>query len=709
MRFPAVVVGLLVIGVHFAANNQPTGGVRQLLWPRRQAGVRGALQGGALTLLACLAAVLGLAVTASAHAFLAASSPAAGARLQASPKVLTLNFTEPVSARGERVTLMASSGRAVAVGALSRSAGGAVLTVPLPLLAKGAYVVDWQVVSAADGHYSSGEFAFAVGDGGTLPELATESADVAWPEAVASYLVLAGLALAAGGLLGEEFVWGRLRAAGWSVRPPSVTGPVLAALLGGAGLFFLYTGALSRTAPRGHPGAVWSAALQSPAGELALGAIVLILYALLVSRLSRTRRPALFALVGAMTAIALRTHPASTPDWWGGAAIVVHVVLGLLWAGVLAHLALALRPGQASPEVAIEAVRRYARLALWTVALVLASGVAAALTQFHGWGQLWTTLYGNVLVAKLLLVTLALLLALLAHRMTFSRRRPLPMAGLGRRLLAEAGILGAVLGAAALLANAPPPVTAASAGTLLGPPPPSGPSLTLAGQAGWLEVYLTASAGELLLRVVAPGEYAPPGVTLPSADNPRGDAIFVRPPGTGGSAGLAPRPCGPGCFGVPYRWSPGSTQVRLRVAAKGWTGGTLTLDVPWPPLPQNPALLAQVVAAMTAQPSLGLDEQVTSGPGAAAQDSGTQSGIRFMASEPYGRQTTDVRPLPDGSLVIWEPGSWIWVRLWLDAQHRIRREVVVDPGHLIQRTFSYPRGSAAASASPAASPRVELK
>ena len=346
--------------------------------------------------------------------------------------------------------------------------------------------------------------------------------------------------------------------------------------------------------------------------QSALGAIVLILYALFVY-LSRTRRPALFAPVGAMAAIALRTHPPSTPDWWGGA--VVHVVLRLLWVGVLTQLALAWRQGQASPEVASEAVRRYARLALWTVALVLASGVAAALTQCHGWAQLRTTLYGNVLLAKLLLVAIALVFALLAHRMTFSRRRPIQTAGLGRRLLAEAGVLGALLGAAAPLANAPPPVTAASAGTLLGPPPPTGPSLTLAGQAGWLEVYLTASARELLWRVVAPGEPAPPGVTLPSADNPGGDAIFVRPPGTGGSAGLAPRPCGPGCFSVPYKWSPGSTQVRLRVAARGWTGGTLTFDVPWPPLPQNPALLAQVVAAMAARPSLGLDQQVISGPG----------------------------------------------------------------------------------------------
>ena len=659
----------------------------------------------ALALLCGLALVVGLAATASAHAFLAASSPAAGARLAASPKTLTLSFTEPVTAQGERVTLKTVPGRSVALGPTRRSAGGAVLTVPPPPLAEGIYVVDWQVVSAEDGHYSSGEFAFAVGSGGALPAVAAASANVAWPEAAVSWLVLAGLALAAGGLLGEEVVWGPSRPSGWFPAPLGPTSPILAALLGSVGLFLLNIRALSRAAPPGHAGAAWSAALGSPAGDLALAAIALIVYALAVLGLSRMRRPAIVALGGAMVAVGLRTHPAAAPDWWARVAIVVHVVLGLLWVGVLAHLVLAWRRSQVSPPVAIEVVRRYARLAGWTVALVLGSGATAALTQFHGWGQLWTTLYGNVLVAKLVLVGLALVFALLAHRMRFSRWPPIPVAALGRRLRAEAGVLVAVLGAAALLANTPPPAPMVSAAALLGPPPPVGPSLTLADQAGWLEVYLTASPGELILQVIGPtgSGSAPAGVRLPSEDNPRGDAIFVQAPGRSAAAGLDPRPCGAGCFSVPYQWSSGTTHVTLQVAAKQWTGGKLAFDVPWPPLPQDPGLLSRVVAAMTVQPSLHLDEQVVSGPGAASRDSGSQSGARFMASEPYGAQTAGVRALPDGSLAVWEPGSWMWVRLWLDPQHRIRREVIVDPGHLIQRTFAYPGGTAAAPPPEAAS------
>ncbi len=668
-----------------------------LSWRRAQRCVGRWPWTGALALLCGLALVVGLAATASAHAFLAESSPVAGARLAASPTALTLSFTEPVTAQGERVTVKTVSGRSVAVGPTPRSAGGAVVTVPLPPLAQGIYIVDWQVVSAEDGHYTSGELAFALGSGGALPAVVSASANIAWPEAVASWLVLAGLALAAGGLFGEDVVWGPSRPAGWSPRSLAPTGPILAALLGSAGLFLLNVRALSRAAPPGHAGAVSAAALRSPAGDLALAAIALIVYALAVLGLSRMRRPALFALTGAMVAVGLRTHPAATPDWWGRAAIVVHVVLGLLWVGVLAHLVLAWRKSQVSPQVAVEVVRRYARLAGWMVALVLVSGGAAALTQLHGWAQLWITLYGNLLVAKLLLVALALVFALLAHRITFSRRPAVPVGALGRRMRAEAGVLVMVLGAAALLANAPPPAPTVSAAALLGPPPPVGPSLTLAGQAGWLEVYLTASSAELLLQVIGPtgNGSAPAGVRLPSEDHPHGNAIFVQAPGRSDAVGLDPRRCGAGCFSVPYKWSSGTTHVTLQVAAKGWSGGDLTFDVPWPPLPPDPGLLAHVVAAMTTQPSLQMDERVVSGPGAASRDSGAQSGARFMASEPYGPQTADVRPLPGGSLVIWEPDSWIWVRVWLDPQRRIRREVVIDPGHLIQRTFTYPEGAAA--------------
>jgi copper transport protein len=234
---------------------------------------------------------------------------------------------------------------------------------------------------------------------------------------------------------------------------------------------------------------------------------------------------------------------------------------------------------------------------------------------------------------------------------------------------------------------APPYVTPApnaAASALLGAPPPLGPTVHVAGQAGWLQVYLTASRGQLVLGVRAPGDTPAQDVRLSlSAQTP-----------TGRDIDLFPRPCGPGCYSMHVTWQRGTTVLHVQVAARGWTGGALTLAVPWPPLPLNPGLLARTLTTMRPQRAILVREQVISGPGASAHNVFRLSGARFMATEPYGSRVPDVRSMPssDGlaQLVIYLPGSHIWVHLWIDTRHRLRREVIVAPGHLIQHTFSYP-------------------
>jgi hypothetical protein len=338
----------------------------------------------------------------------------------------------------------------------------------------------------------------------------------------------------------------------------------------------------------------------------------------------------------------------------------------------------------------LEVVRRYARLALWTVVLVLGSGVGAALAEFDSLDQLLTTAYGRVLLVKAVLVGATLALALRGRfwgvRLSVTHALP----HLRRLTRGEAGSMVAVLAASALLGNVAPPfagtqANAVAEGALLGAPPPAGPALHLAGQAGWLEVYVTASTGQLAIEVLAPGDDAPQGVHL---------TLSTTAP-VGKEADLFPRSCGPGCFFMSLTWHPGTTALRLRVAAQGWAGGLLSLAVPWPPGPVAPHQLAQVLAAMHAQKSFGLDERVSSGPGAATHSVTTISGPTFIASEPFSAHVTDVRRLPASSdglaqLLVSLPGARIWAHLWIDAQHRLRREVIVAPGYLITRTFSYP-------------------
>src|SRR5713226_2290013 len=110
---------------------------------------------------ACAFAVsLLMPIAASAHAFLVQTSPAAGQRLLTSPPSLTLRFSEAVAPAGIQVTVRNARGQLVKTSPPSRASAGDLVDVPLPLLTPNVYEVQWQVISADDGHFSAGSFAF---------------------------------------------------------------------------------------------------------------------------------------------------------------------------------------------------------------------------------------------------------------------------------------------------------------------------------------------------------------------------------------------------------------------------------------------------------------------------------------------------------------------------------------------------------------------
>ncbi|MGH9034894.1 MAG: copper resistance CopC family protein, partial [Acidimicrobiia bacterium] len=88
---------------------------------------------------------------AAAHAVLVETNPAAATLLEAAPEAVTLRFNEPVSVSLGGVRVLDEEGKLVDAGRVRRSGDGTTLTVPLPDVADGAYVVAWRVVSA-DSH-----------------------------------------------------------------------------------------------------------------------------------------------------------------------------------------------------------------------------------------------------------------------------------------------------------------------------------------------------------------------------------------------------------------------------------------------------------------------------------------------------------------------------------------------------------------------------
>src|SRR2546428_855229 len=100
----------------------------------------------------------------SAHSVLRRSIPAAPASLPAPPRQIVLIFSEPVVAGLGAATVADRNGTVVSrVSTVARD--GRTLTLSIGPLATGVYTVRWRVLSATDGHTTSGFLLFGVGEG----------------------------------------------------------------------------------------------------------------------------------------------------------------------------------------------------------------------------------------------------------------------------------------------------------------------------------------------------------------------------------------------------------------------------------------------------------------------------------------------------------------------------------------------------------------
>jgi copper transport protein len=154
-----------------------------------------------LLVVACLLGVgLGITSPAFGHAVLERSQPAANASLPTSPREVALWFTETVAPAFSTVTVVDREGKSVGLGAVRVSGDQRGLIASLGEVPRGVYTVRWRVLSATDGHATSGFFVFAVGQ--SLPAgLASATQEAVRPITVVARwlgflaaLVLAGAA-----------------------------------------------------------------------------------------------------------------------------------------------------------------------------------------------------------------------------------------------------------------------------------------------------------------------------------------------------------------------------------------------------------------------------------------------------------------------------------------------------------------------------------
>jgi copper transport protein len=359
-----------------------------------------------------------LAGPALGHAWLVETDPADGAALDSAPQRVTLTFNEPVDLPEDGLRVFDAEAQRVDDGAVD-TGSGAVIAVALPDdLPDGGYLVTYRVVSA-DSHPISGVTGFTVGDAVAVDDLATQELLGGGDGAVGTVgsvvrgvgyvatLLVAGAALFALAVARTDADRRRTRrvgvpAAGVAVGAALLAWPLQTMAVTGRGVIeVLNLAVLGET-------------LTSSFGQSWLLRVIALAAVIGFWQLGRTRWPAAIAGLVAAGSFVLDGHQRSMePTALLVAGDLVHLAAGAVWFGGLVLLVLTVRARSLDddPVGAAGLVARFSSLALWSVLALTVSGLAMAWALVRVPGALTGTDYGALLLAKVVLVTLAVALA----------------------------------------------------------------------------------------------------------------------------------------------------------------------------------------------------------------------------------------------------------------------------------------------------------
>jgi copper transport protein len=455
-------------------------------------------------LVLAVGVALALPPSASAHAYLIRTVPAASVVLDAPPATVQLTYDEAVEPQLALISVTNAEGQQETAGRARRSqANPDTLVVPLrPRLPEGWYLIYWRAISV-DGHPVSGAFTYAVGPNpGPAPQfrVPTLSATAVTPGLLTARWVMFLSVMAAIGLLALRLVIARpiaRRVPGTSLRALSVA--FVATSVVGLIAIPVY---LDLSAANDSLRSVFDLGTLVPLYRAtAFGRALIDLeacfalfcaagwVALWVDRPERDRRSVAelvagfgCALAGAAVLVIPGTggHAAQTSprgltlsfDW-------LHLATGSLWLGGLAGLLvlLATLPRRGRISALAVAVPRFSAVALVSVVLLAASGIGETVDHLPAVNALWETGFGKAILVKAGLLGATLLLAFgnlrrSRPRLLAAAARPelgTPAAALLRKLVSgEVVVVVGIVFAAALLSSlAPPPPAFALEGSAL--------------------------------------------------------------------------------------------------------------------------------------------------------------------------------------------------------------------------------------------------
>ena len=417
-----------------------------------------------VTLCYLVGAALAFPALASAHATLTRTEPAFAQRLARSPTVVELRFDQSVKALPNAITVYSAAGKVVS-GKARPGTDRRIVTVPVRHLERGGYTVRWRAVSA-DSHVISGVFTFGVRHRAPPATEAFGSSGPTTSEHVVRWLYFLALALVAGGL---GF---RLLVVRGPLTPKAERRFYHVVGLGAFGvievgiLAFLLRAEDALQLPFGSflygdlsPLATTRFGTAFVAMTLGFALVGAFLFLAWLTDRTVLLWPAFLLALGFASGLSLSGHSAvdSGSSWLSELADWAHLAAASLWVGGLVQLAFVVWP--LAPELRRGAFLRFSRLATVLIAVLLSAGIYLSVLRLPRVSDLWSAGYGQVLLVKLGLVSLALLWGAAHHflvRPALERGAPL-FAGLPRSLAGESAVGMAILLAAAVLVESKPP------------------------------------------------------------------------------------------------------------------------------------------------------------------------------------------------------------------------------------------------------------
>jgi copper transport protein len=405
-----------------------------------------------------------------------------------------VRFNEAVEIKFGQLRVFDGEARRVDLGVLQQPTDRSVAVSLKPRLARGTYTVTYRVLSA-DAHPISGGWVFHVGAPGARPEGiqaqlqsgggAPASVTMLGDGVRAAQFIL--LLLCAGGAF--ALLW-PLAGAERAIRRRlyAVLSGTAYALAAVAGFGIVVQGAVAGGVGLGDA-TRWSfvsSVLETRYGQawVLCGAGALLLSALAAATLvesSRTAEVGAFVLAAACAMTPSLVGHAHVSGKLATIADVLHVEAAALWTGGLATVVAALVLQHGSRwRLAATAIPRFSRLAVPSVAVLVIAGTVSGYLEVRALRGLWETSYGQLLLAKLALVTPILFLGAWNNRFAVPRLRGELASPRERRLFvqragAELTLMVAVVAVTAVLVEQPParaalaPSGPVSAKTQLGP------------------------------------------------------------------------------------------------------------------------------------------------------------------------------------------------------------------------------------------------